>query len=240
MEADTVRKVLEERLGGILRAEIAASGGIAGDVAERLLAHPAYKSALAELRKQAAVKKTPDNESCSPPSSVDQHDQSTSSRADEERPKTVVWTFDSDDATSHGGMSSDCSGSSGSGRGLQDAFSREEWGSGMPDYDPAIMQRLAAQMMGSSGGDAATVLGKQRIRALQDLAKQHASDVLCDEHWPAVLTSIGASLLDSDRETRRAAADEICRLFAAALPGAFAFEIARTLGSALLGNAASS
>ena len=78
MEAGTVRKVLEERLGGILRAEIAASGGIAGDVAERLLAHPAYKSALAELRKQAAVKSTPDNESCSPPSSVDQHEQSTS------------------------------------------------------------------------------------------------------------------------------------------------------------------
>lgn len=71
-----------------------------------------------------------------------------------------------------------------------------------------------------------------RRHALQKLAGYQPSDLLCDQLWSTLLKAISACLLDGDPSVRRAAADELCRLFAAAMPGALAFDIACALGTA--------
>jgi len=227
-----VRQLLEERLAGILRADLAETGGGADEVAARLLTHPVFKAALEELQASMGNKAPAPNYSRTPSaSSVDKHDRPRTlpGAEDENRPKTVVWTFsDDEDDTNHGGLSSDGSGSSNGGRSTHDPFSRDEWGGGGSD-DSAALQRLAAELAGSgvTGG-----LGLQRMRSLAELANHQASDVLCDQYWPVVLQSLGACLIDDDAPARSAAANELCRLFGAAVPGALAFEIVSTLGTA--------
>jgi hypothetical protein len=203
--AERARIVLGERLMGVLQGEVAEAGGSTDEVAARLLEHPAFAAALEELRQQQS--------SAISPGGIEEGD-----RVD--RPKTVVWTLDSDD---DGAGSSSSSGASWP-RSNDDGFSDREplWDAGIPD-DAAALQQLAAQLDNAAGA---------RLQSFKDLAGHQASDILCDQHWPELLQSVAACLLDGNPAVRRVAADELCRLFAAAMPGPLAFDIAGALGTA--------
>ena len=142
----------------------------------------------------------------------------------------MVWAFDSDSGSDSTRRASSGSAGSGSGSGSagacspQDPFGRE-WGGGVLDD----LHRLAALM---ADADDSAGPEPQRQRALAALAAHPAQDVLCDQHWAEVIKGLGACLVDAAPTVRRAAADELCRLLAEALPGSPAFDLINTLGEA--------
>ena len=234
VDAAAIRHLLADRLMGVLRADMAAEPGTADELAARLQEHPAFLAALDELR---AAGSPSGSSSASVGGSVGGSSggsiggsalgrPTTSWGGDGGRPKTVVWTFDSDSGGS-GSVSgsarastpSDGSASSAGGAGSpRDPFCRD---------DLAVLERLAAQMADAAGPE------PQRLRALAALAARPAQDALCDQHWPAVLRALGACLVaEASPAVRRAATDELCRMLAAALPGSLAFDIIAALGAA--------
>jgi hypothetical protein len=242
--AEAVRQVLADRLLGVLREEIAAEPGSAEELSARLQEHPAFEAALVDLRAAARGGSSSSGGSIGGgglaiggggaelgrPTTSQCGD---GGRPKTVRPKTVVWAFDSDsgsDSTRRdsggSGSAGSGSGSAGSGSGSAGACSPRdpfgcEWGGAVLDD----LYRLAAQM-------AAAGPEPQRQRALAELAAHPAQDVLSDQHWAAVLKGLGACLVDAAPTVRRAAADELCLLLAAALPGSPAFDVITTLGEA--------
>ena len=226
-----VRRVLETHLAGAMRSELAGAGdnvstdavGCADDIAARLLAHPAFQAALDELQAGA------------PPSEASCRSQASraggtagppvAAQGGKSPPGQVVFTFDSDSDGGSSSLSSTSFGSCGMGASASGALG--DWGSTGDN-----MKRLATKLANCDAEAAGMANRTDRLCSLDELAKYQASDVVCDQHWPAVLSALGTCLLDADEAVRHAATDELGRLFAAALGGAFAFEIASTLGAA--------
>ena len=215
--AGSVRRVIAARMKDVLRAEVSGKGGSVEEVTARLLDHPAFAAAIEQLRLNTGA----------PGSTASDREHACPGNS-EPRPKTVVWTFDSDD----GGSDSASSRSGASWPRSHDGSLCEHEPGGQEPFDvwdvdrgdgASALQRLSMQLSSDSAC---------RPHALQQLARHQASDVLCDQHWAALLSSLSACLLDGDSAVRRAATDELCRLFAAAVPGALAFDIASALGAA--------
>ena len=223
-----VRRVIQERIMGVLRTEIAEIGGSADEIASRLLVHPSFESALEDLREHAAPSNSPGSGYSTPDSFAEgtrvgeqQHQRPSTARGDSNPPSQVVWTFDSDDETNGSGSVESC----GARNSPRNAFTFEEWNGGSVN-DAAFFQQLAVQMTDT------TVAGTQRQRSIAELSSHQASEILCDQHWPSLLKALGVCLVDKDQTVRTSAADELCRLFSAAVPGPLAVDILSTLGLA--------
>lgn len=210
---------LESRLGKLLDEELQRLGEVTeadvDAIVERLLAHPNFADAVEHAAAGGE----------------------DSLGADGPR-KTVVWTFDSDDDS---GSERDASGgghdqwresSSGSGsgsgadtgRGLFSAGG-EPWGDGgKDDFDVVgIGHDLLAE--GLPAQEASAV----RAAALKKLDSLDASEVLADSNWSAVRDGLSAALADPASDVSASAEQTLTKYFEAALPGAFASEVALAL-----------
>ena len=208
---------LESRLGKLLDEELQRLGEVSeadvDAIVERLLAHPNFADAV----EQAAA---------------------VGAAGTHAARKTVVWTFDSDDDSgsergSRGGGHDQWRGSSsGSGsvgdadRGLFSAGG-EPWGNedgGKDDFDVVgIGQELLAEGLPADEASAA------RAAALTKLDSLDVSDVLADSNWPAVRDGLSAALADAAADVSASAEKTLTTYFDAALPGAFASEVALAL-----------
>ena len=87
-----VRRVIQERIMGVLRTEIAEIGGSADEIASRLLVHPSFESALEDLREHAAPSNSPGSGYSTPDSFAEgtrvgeqQHQRPSTARGDSNR-----------------------------------------------------------------------------------------------------------------------------------------------------------
>jgi hypothetical protein len=217
---------IEERFGSLVDMELSRQSELGevdvGAVVQRILAQPRFQDAAENASRRL---------------------QSSGSSAQdvERRPQTSVWTFDSDEDND------DTESIVGRGREGQNRWHGSSSGnSSIHDQDRHLFSADVRSGSGSFDGrqgfnvaalgrellaEGAAPLAAAALReaALEQLGCADASDVLSDPAWPTVRDGLAASLLDASPSVGDAAERALACLFAAAVPGAFAAEVAAVL-----------